>query len=723
MLPKRLLAFTLFATLAAMNAGALRAQWVPTNGPGNGPGVYALLVNNGTVFAGIGGSLNTDLFFSNDSGSTWQAAKSVYSDYSTTSLFSDKGYLFSNVAGGLFRSSDNGTTWQITEAGILGRRDCIAAGADTLYTATTDDNSFVLPPINRIYKSTDEGNSWSQLFADTSNRYIFSMCVLGDNIFASRAGSILRSQDGGVHWTSDSSIPASSINTLATMGNSVLGSVAGKGIYRSTDSGNSWKPSSKGLSVTKINGFVQIGADIYALGEGIYRSSDSGATWSIVDSEFKPNVFSLCQVGSVFIAGTDTSGLLVSRDNGVSWTRSITGMATGQIRGMTSTSSGLLASTTHGTYYTTDDGAHWASPDSLTSFGILTSSDSYPFISDGNIARSPDNSSHVLVDTNFPYNIDRPTDGPGATSIIQIGDTILAAAGYGVYRTTDMGKSWVDANEGLPFEWMGPFARIGSDMVVGVNSDPFFSDPGSGLYRSTNNGFSWFPSNRGIDTSNIICIANGMNHIFAGTLVVLDNGNGADLTNIYESNNNGYSWSPLHVGINDSVELGSEVFSIGGGRIFVNSNQGLLFSSDDGSSWANVDSGLSKSSVTSIVVRGQYLFVGTNTTGVYRRPLSDFEISSVAQEPAPIPLAIHTYPNPFSQSTTIAFTTEASGYADVSIVNLLGAEVAHLFSGELAAGNHSFTWDANWMSAPRGMYECLVRMNGRVETVPMVFTR
>ena len=85
--------------------------------------------------------------------------------------------------------------------------------------------------------------------------------------------------------------------------------------------------------------------------------------------------------------------------------------------------------------------------------------------------------------------------------------------------------------------------------------------------------------------------------------------------------------------------------------------------------------------------------------------------------------AIKAFPNPFSQSTTITFTTDAAGYADVSVVNLLGAEVAHLFSGELAVGNHSFSWDADKMSAPRGMYECLVRMNGRVETVPMVFTR
>ena len=78
--------------------------------------------------------------------------------------------------------------------------------------------------------------------------------------------------------------------------------------------------------------------------------------------------------------------------------------------------------------------------------------------------------------------------------------------------------------------------------------------------------------------------------------------------------------------------------------------------------------------------------------------------------------------NSLSQSTTLSFTPETSGYADVSIVNLLGVEVAHLFSGELAAGEHSFEWSKP-TGLPDGMYECLVRMNGRVETLPVVLAR
>jgi hypothetical protein len=49
-------------------------------------------------------------------------------------------------------------------------------------------------------------------------------------------------------------------------------------------------------------------------------------------------------------------------------------------------------------------------------------------------------------------------------------------------------------------------------------------------------------------------------------------------------------------------------------------------------------------------------------------------------------------------------------------------EVTRLFSGELDAGEqHTFTW--NPVAMPDGMYECLLRMNGQVEKLPMVLVR
>jgi hypothetical protein len=55
------------------------------------------------------------------------------------------------------------------------------------------------------------------------------------------------------------------------------------------------------------------------------------------------------------------------------------------------------------------------------------------------------------------------------------------------------------------------------------------------------------------------------------------------------------------------------------------------------------------------------------------------------------------------------------------IVNLLGVEVARIFSGELNAGEKSFTWDASEDAcATSGIYECVIRMNGQIEKLPVM---
>jgi hypothetical protein len=103
----------------------------------------------------------------------------------------------------------------------------------------------------------------------------------------------------------------------------------------------------------------------------------------------------------------------------------------------------------------------------------------------------------------------------------------------------------------------------------------------------------------------------------------------------------------------------------------------------------------------------------------------DADESSVGEAPV-LNQQLQIYPNPFSQSTQITFTSPSAGYAEVSIVNMLGVEVARLFSGELGVGEHDFVWNcrgALQCTPTDGIYECLVRMNGQVQTLPVVLMR
>ncbi|MDP4237656.1 MAG: T9SS type A sorting domain-containing protein, partial [Bacteroidota bacterium] len=91
---------------------------------------------------------------------------------------------------------------------------------------------------------------------------------------------------------------------------------------------------------------------------------------------------------------------------------------------------------------------------------------------------------------------------------------------------------------------------------------------------------------------------------------------------------------------------------------------------------------------------------------------SEFGLSTVSQITSKN-ISLSNFPNPFSQSTAIIFTSDKPGFAQISVHNLLGTEVARLFTGELDGGKHSFTWDARGM--PAGMYICRVHSAGSTQ--------
>lgn len=69
-------------------------------------------------------------------------------------------------------------------------------------------------------------------------------------------------------------------------------------------------------------------------------------------------------------------------------------------------------------------------------------------------------------------------------------------------------------------------------------------------------------------------------------------------------------------------------------------------------------------------------------------------------------------PNPFTLSTSIAFTLSVPDDVDVSVYDVKGRRVATLVRGGLAAGLHQATWNGRTESGaalPAGIYQCVLR--------------
>ena len=79
------------------------------------------------------------------------------------------------------------------------------------------------------------------------------------------------------------------------------------------------------------------------------------------------------------------------------------------------------------------------------------------------------------------------------------------------------------------------------------------------------------------------------------------------------------------------------------------------------------------------------------------------------------------YPNPFNPSTTIEFAVPENALVRLSVVNLLGQEVAQLVDQDLAPGRFSVRWDA--ASAPSGVYFYRLQSGNFTETKRLLLVR
>jgi len=375
-------------------------------------------------------------------------------------------------------------------------------------------------------------------------------------------------------------------------------------------------------------------------------------------------------VGNLYVAGT--GGVFRSTDNGTSWTVRNSNSLNAAVISMAIINKNLFAGTIdQGVFLSTNNGGNW-----------------------------------TTINTGLPANT-------SVSSFVVRGANLFAGTnGHGVFKSSDDGASWTSSNGNWPNSNIRALATIGTNLFAGTEQD--------GILQSSDEGKNWTQVNTGLPkylTPFVAVIASGQN-LFASTYDTLF-GPFQDKYGVFLSTNNGANWSTVNTGLTDSTDVNS--FAVSGSNLFAGSYDGHVFlTTNNGTNWTAVDSGLvwEAGSVYSLIMSGTNIFA--EASEVWRRPLSDFGNSSVTNI-IPSTNSLTNFPNPFSQSTSIKFSTSDHSLAQVSIHNLLGSEVARLFSGELEGGEHSFNWDAQGMGA--GMYVALVKVGGEVRDIPIVLVK
>ncbi len=240
-------------------------------------------------------------------------------------------------------------------------------------------------------------------------------------------------------------------------------------IYRSTDNGLTWEIKRNGYNTGECWAFGESKEGIMFAGDGqyqnTYRSTDYGDNWEF-SAYLRPLVFATDSSNIVYVGTHD--GLFGTTDNGITWAQNnfLANIAVSSI--LIDSSNNIYCGTGYyddgnGVFYSSDGGQNWTQL-GLAGKAVL----SLAFDSNGNL---------------------------------------LAGTLYdGLFKTTDMGKTWKQYQNGL-------FRKQVFRLKLNDNDNIFIGSENEGVFRSINYGESF--EQIGLPTSKV------NNFVFSGDSAII----------------------------------------------------------------------------------------------------------------------------------------------------------------------------------------------------------
>jgi hypothetical protein len=243
--------------------------------------------------------------------------------------------------------------------------------ADSSYFSLVASDAAVLArtwdPLNggRVFFTADDGASWTQSSAADTDIDILSIVPLNDNnILAGTWSNSYRSPSGGKGWDvlSPTGIPAdTAIRSMALIDSALFAGTTGD-IYKSSDNGNAWTEVKTGLPTNAtVFSMVGSGNTVYAGTDtsGVFVTKNGGANWAAANSGLTDlHISQLALVGSRLFAVT-LNGVFSSDDGATSWTPDKSTLQ--GVNGYLVLDNQLLAGTdAQGAYFSSDGGTSWS---------------------------------------------------------------------------------------------------------------------------------------------------------------------------------------------------------------------------------------------------------------------------------------------------------------------------------------------------------------------------
>ena len=526
-------------------------------------------------------------------------------------------YTNGSIIIGLYKTTDYGDTWvNVDPDGELGG----GVGGFSWYfgqvrvNPANPDIVYVLDV--GFMRSTNGGTSWTVSFQTHVDHHALAFNPANPNwVIDGNDGGINISTNAGASWGAQADIPATQFYEIGLDANNpakLYGGTQDNGTNRTPDGG--------------IDNWQHIFG-----GDGFY----------VIVDHTNPNIiFAESQFGNLgkSVNGGISFGNATSGINGSEPTNWSTPVV------MDPNDANILYYGTDRVYRTTNSAGNWtAISDDLTDgipgtrLGTVTT-----------IAVAPSNSNVIYAGTDDSH----------------------------VWVTTDIGTTWNDISDPLPYRW-----------VTRVTVDPVDEN----IIYVTFSGLKW---------------RDPQPHVF-------------------RSGDMGATWSDISSNLPDAPVNAFAVDNNDQSVLYLGNDVGMYVSFNTGDSWEFLGQGIPVVTVGDIKIHPteNFLVAGTHGRGMYKINLDLVTGIETQKEEIIVNdfVLAQNYPNPFNPSTSIRYTIGSQQYVLLKVYDVIGNEVATLINEEKPAGTYEVRFNASGFTS--GVYFYTLRAKNYIETKKMILLR
>jgi|GEM_PF-6909105 len=352
---------------------------------------------------------------------------------------------------GVLRSRDNGDSWTYVNNGFAdvsyGWIEELVVHKDRIYASASHWY------FGGLYYSTDEGESWIELETDISHKEFQSMLVSDVDIFLGVVNyGLYHSKVPFDKWEPrNNGFWFYQTNCLTSDSKGyIYAGTSGAGFFRSQDNGRTWKERNRGTNVQDVRTVDCTSKDRIYMGvffEGVYFSDTAGDLWTLHRTNLHNlNLNCLAHNDEYLFVGTSI-GLYRSTLSNDPWEKISSSLATAQITSLYVSNQKIYAGTSNGKIMMSfDNGDSWTNisnelpTQSISAIMENVQNQVFVVARTAGIYKSIDNG---VTWTDLSY--DLPTRV--INDLVYVNNEVYAGTEKGIFQLD--GNHWIPINDGL----------------------------------------------------------------------------------------------------------------------------------------------------------------------------------------------------------------------------------------------------------------------------------